>query len=243
MDLIEIGKIIKEARISKNLTQRELANSLFVTDKAVSKWERGLSSPDNSLLVKLSGILDLDVEKIVSNDLIAHKQFKGVLYINDKNDLYLKNINQMPLIFNQLAIFSLLRIKNIEIFCKDESYICNLHLENYGFNVFINKHHAETCSVEISDNIFLFGANLTRHLEYMINCNQNIQCYYLDQQIPLRIFCNKNDEFVKKTFGRGYIFFIFNSNQFSNQTKLINLLNKFNSFKINELCTIDRNRH
>ena len=49
MDNNKIGKFIASVRKEKNLTQQELGNKLFVTDKAVSKWERGLSLPDISL--------------------------------------------------------------------------------------------------------------------------------------------------------------------------------------------------
>ena len=49
----KIGKFIARKRKEANLTQMELANKLYVTDKAVSKWERGLSLPDITLLKKL----------------------------------------------------------------------------------------------------------------------------------------------------------------------------------------------
>ena len=46
MNLIKIGRFIADCRKSKNLTQEELAEKLYITDRAVSKWERGLSLPD-----------------------------------------------------------------------------------------------------------------------------------------------------------------------------------------------------
>ena len=46
MDNNKIGKTIASLRKSQNLTQQELGDKLFVTDKAVSKWERGISLPD-----------------------------------------------------------------------------------------------------------------------------------------------------------------------------------------------------
>ena len=46
MDLVKIGKIISEARKNKGMTQRELANKLHISDKAISKWERGIGCPD-----------------------------------------------------------------------------------------------------------------------------------------------------------------------------------------------------
>lgn len=59
MDAGKIGKFISERRKAINLTQNELANKLHITDKAVSKWERGLSLPDISVLIPLAEILDI----------------------------------------------------------------------------------------------------------------------------------------------------------------------------------------
>ena len=67
----KIGKFISRKRKKKNLTQKELANKLHITDKAVSKWERGLSLPDISVLIPLSEILNVglyDLLKGGNND-------------------------------------------------------------------------------------------------------------------------------------------------------------------------------
>ena len=57
----KIGEKIARLRKEKGLTQKELGEKLFVTDKAVSKWERGLSLPDITLLEKLAKELDIDI--------------------------------------------------------------------------------------------------------------------------------------------------------------------------------------
>lgn len=61
MDARKIGKFISERRKTMNLTQNELADKLYITDKAVSKWERGLSFPDISILIPLAEILDVSL--------------------------------------------------------------------------------------------------------------------------------------------------------------------------------------
>ena len=71
MNAEKIGKFISRKRKLKNLTQKELANKLHITDKAVSKWERGLSIPDISVLIPLSEILNVglyDLLKGGNND-------------------------------------------------------------------------------------------------------------------------------------------------------------------------------
>lgn len=61
MDAGKTGKFIAKNRKSMNMTQNELAEKLHITDKAVSKWERGLSFPDISILIPLSEILNISL--------------------------------------------------------------------------------------------------------------------------------------------------------------------------------------
>ncbi len=68
MDNIKTGKLIKELRTAKGMTQKELANKLHITDRAVSKWERGLCAPDISLLEPLSEILKVKITDLISGE-------------------------------------------------------------------------------------------------------------------------------------------------------------------------------
>ena len=68
MDAQKTGKIISIKRKSMNMTQGELANKLHITDKAVSKWERGLSFPDISLLIPLSEILNISLYDLLKGE-------------------------------------------------------------------------------------------------------------------------------------------------------------------------------
>lgn len=69
MDPIRCGMLIRQLRHENGLTQRELAQRLSVTDKAVSKWERGLGCPDVSVLSSLAAQLHVDVETLLQGDL------------------------------------------------------------------------------------------------------------------------------------------------------------------------------
>lgn len=71
MNLEKIGKFIAQKRKEKNLTQAELAEKLNVSDKAISKWERGICLMDMSLLIPLSEILDVTVNEILAGEMIA----------------------------------------------------------------------------------------------------------------------------------------------------------------------------
>ena len=64
----KMAQFISELRKEKKLTQKDLAEQLGVTDKAVSKWERGLSCPDISLLSKLSHVLGITTSELLSGE-------------------------------------------------------------------------------------------------------------------------------------------------------------------------------
>ena len=61
-----MGEIISTLRREKGMTQKELADKLNITDKAVSKWERDVACPDTMTIPKLAGILGISVEELMN---------------------------------------------------------------------------------------------------------------------------------------------------------------------------------
>lgn len=76
MDLIKIGKFIANCRKEKKITQEELAEKLFITDRAVSKWERGLSLPDADKMLDLCNILGINVNELLNGEKIDMKNYE-----------------------------------------------------------------------------------------------------------------------------------------------------------------------
>ena len=76
MNYDKIGKFIQEKRKEKNLTQKELAEKIGVTDRAVSKWERGVGCPDVSILEILSKELDCSILEILKGRKIENEIIK-----------------------------------------------------------------------------------------------------------------------------------------------------------------------
>ena len=70
MDQIKIGRFIAACRKRANLTQLQLADKLGITDKAVSKWERGITMPDTSIMLALCDILGISVNELLSGEKI-----------------------------------------------------------------------------------------------------------------------------------------------------------------------------
>lgn len=65
MEKEKFGEFVAQKRKEKEMTQKELADRLLVSDKAVSKWERGLSYPDITLLEPLSKILSVSITELM----------------------------------------------------------------------------------------------------------------------------------------------------------------------------------
>lgn len=71
------GKFMAEMRRQQNLTQRQLAEQVGVSDKTVSKWETGRSMPDNAILLDVCLILNISV-----NELLSGERFSEEHYVN-----------------------------------------------------------------------------------------------------------------------------------------------------------------
>ena len=68
MDQEKIGKFIAICRKKQNLTQMQLAERMNVTDRAVSKWERGKAMPDSSIMLELCAVLKITVNELLSGE-------------------------------------------------------------------------------------------------------------------------------------------------------------------------------
>lgn len=76
MDQIRIGKYIAETRRSRNLTQRQLADALSISDKTVSKWECGKGLPEVSLMLPLCDTLHITVNDLLSGETVSPADYQ-----------------------------------------------------------------------------------------------------------------------------------------------------------------------
>lgn len=91
MDLAVIGKFIKERRKAKNLTQAQLAQKLFVSEKTISKWECGNGFPDTTLMLPLCKVLGISANELLSGKLLEESEYKDRA---EQNLVTLQSINQ-----------------------------------------------------------------------------------------------------------------------------------------------------
>lgn len=133
MNYYKIGNFIADLRKEKNLTQKDLANILYVTDRAISKWERGKGCPDISLLDNLSKALDVSIIEILKGERMNKKeQVKNNELIYSMNYAEINMKEKINSIVNTVVItiiafiFLLLLFYNLKIIVYlNESYYPN----------------------------------------------------------------------------------------------------------------------
>ena len=76
MDQIKIGKFIADERKRKGYTQKQLSEKLEISDKTVSKWERGNGFPEVSLLLPLCNELDISVNELLSGERVSEEDYR-----------------------------------------------------------------------------------------------------------------------------------------------------------------------
>lgn len=77
LNQIQTGKFIAEIRKNKNMTQKELAEKLGISDKTVSKWETGKGMPDVSIMGSLCEVLEINVNELLSGEKLSVESYSG----------------------------------------------------------------------------------------------------------------------------------------------------------------------
>lgn len=96
MDQVKVGNYIAQKRKALGLTQKELAEMILVTDKSISKWERGNGLPDVTRLKPLCDALKVSVNELISGedideDVLAQKTEENIMNLIKENETQKKN--------------------------------------------------------------------------------------------------------------------------------------------------------
>ena len=175
MNYKEIGLFISKKRKELNMTQKELANKLDVTDKAVSKWERGLGCPDISILEVLSNILGVSIL-----ELLKGRNIEGEVIPVVEADDYLKNtINYSKKSLNK-KILDLLTIIIVGI----TSFIVIININHimylnkeYEYDFSNNEILEDINKIENNINTIKNTNNIFDNTDYK-NLNELLNSYY-----------------------------------------------------------------
>mgnify|MGYP000914213605 CR=1 FL=1 len=190
MDALKVGRSIAFLRKRYRMTQRALAECLHISDKAVSKWERGLAVPDVSLLGKLSVILDTDIESILEGNIASFDvRWNGVLEMDYPRGIEASTlVYDKPAVYLQLSYFMLAGITDISILGKasDMEWVkaqladggsLGISLR-YGEEQDAGEHVAGT--MRVHGLSFLYGKDLTksfRRILYGVPASHTLENY------------------------------------------------------------------
>ena len=171
MDPVKVGAAIKTLRSQEGYTQHQLADLIGVTDKAVSKWERGLSVPDVSIVTKLSVLLNVDVDNLLEGNIsYLEKTWQGYLILNENEEIFGgSEAYGKPLVYFYLSYFMLAGIGKIFIDCpeRDRRWIeGNIgDGSRYGIELRFGKPQVEKNTMVVYNNPFVYGPNLTKYFQ------------------------------------------------------------------------------
>ena len=109
MDLIKIGKYIAEKRKALGLTQKQLAEKLNMSDKSVSKWERGICLPDVSIYMELCSILRISINEFLAGEDIGaenviKKSDSNLIQITKESKKKQKNLKTILAVVTVFAV-------------------------------------------------------------------------------------------------------------------------------------------
>ena len=188
-----IGKLIAELRKEKCMTQKELAEKLNITDRAVSKWERGICCPDISLLEDLSKILDIPIHNLISGKRNKEKITEDTItntikYANDSIRKKIFRISNNILIGIIIIALTLLVFFNIKL---------QIHF-NSKYKTDLYPYILEKCLVNF-DNI---ETNLDVILENQGKYSDEDYKYIINTINKLKdnILINKDRELLKRNY-------------------------------------------
>ena len=165
---MSIGERIKKLRNKKGITQLELANKLFVTDKTVSSWESDRTEPSLEVLVKLSDILDYNVGYLIygdnpKNDVeteikikITESEYKIINEFMNKNSEILKENNRQLDTYYQPSYRKFLNDNEINEWLRigKRGNKTILNYKNWHDNMYCDEYEVEIDNSEILDKIF-----------------------------------------------------------------------------------------
>lgn len=178
MDLSKNAKLIKELRVSQNLTQKDLAEKLGICAKTVSKWENGRGFPDVSYVSKLAEILHVSTDSLLSGDIIKNKEENG-------------NMKKLKFYHCPECGNFLTQTGDGEVFC------CGKKLDSLKIQKAENEHLPKIETVE--DEYFLtFDHEMTK--EHFLSFAVGVR---FDSVLVIRLYPEQNAEVrVPKAFGK-----------------------------------------
>ena len=141
MDQLKIGKFIATCRKQKGLTQMQLAEKLGITDKAISKWERGIAMPDSSIMLALCEILGISVNDLLCGEVVTMDNYNkeaenNLLRMIRQKEQADKRLLVAEIVMGIMATAALFALIGVAAFAQIESWL-RISLIALGFALFL----------------------------------------------------------------------------------------------------------
>lgn len=191
MDYNKIGKFIASRRKELGLTQQNLADKLFVTDKAISKWERGLSLPDVSLLGELAKILEVDIADVLDGKKGTNRKInveEEIERVTKELTLIHKKKRKKFIIFLLILLLVIIYILFRNLSLGYDSKNVNYSHSNRNINIgvpktsFMMKHNDRSYSYKNLRNSNIVENELKKYLKTLKYSTCNDTIYYYDEK-------------------------------------------------------------
>ncbi len=186
------GKIIKELRERKQLTQVELADIIGVSDKTISKWETGKGLPDISLIEPLGKALEVSIIELMNGEYITNR--------NKAGNMLKSNFSVCPICGNIIHTMG----ENINSCCGINLPILEAELENEKHTIncetIENEYYISLEHEMTKDHYISFIAYVTNNRCEIVKLypEQNVEARFLKRgKGIIYVYCNK-DGLIKK---------------------------------------------
>ena len=188
MDQVKIGKFISESRRKKNITQKEMAEKLGVTDKTISRWENGHYLPDISLWKELCEILDIGILDLMNGEKKERNKKEmedSILNTIKTNDKKVKNMKKRTIIIILASILIIIgtiiaaiyeinnnkkqtyepisfisRYASVE---KDDGWVCYFEISNYQNDYNYYSYNCVNLKYKTLDDFYAIGTEMDKN--------------------------------------------------------------------------------
>ena len=174
MDPEKIGKFICELRKEKNLSQYQLADMIPITRQGVSKWERGVTTPDTQTLIKLSELFDVSIDELLKGERIPVKTIESLeqttLSILDQSNKKTKKIKRIT--FISISIITILLLAFLSYYfinSYNSTKVYTIYGEGNDFKTY------DGLMIITKEKAYIKLGKLTNKKEHQIN---NLKMYY-----------------------------------------------------------------
>ena len=217
MSVGDTGKYIQEMRIKAGFSQKTLASALHITDKAISKWERGICLPDISLLPKLSLLLDTDLELMILQS-VTQDEWVGVIDIQNAD--FSQIVYDKPMVYYLLCHYMLVGVTKIHVLTDERNrhYLSDELFHELGLQLVFEKPEKKNMMV-LNHPWFLFGSDLTQQFQgamlsqrmiKLVPQNQDAVFYFVPERYSEMYFKDRSKltkQSNVRTLGRGMVCF------------------------------------